>query len=92
MRFDAEVWRAQHDTPALNEENPRGAMAAELRHEILTPGMPRDRVLELLGPPEFEVDGADHYELGRTPLGASYEQLAIVYADGLLVRADLQRT
>jgi hypothetical protein len=84
VRFDAEVWRAQHGTPALEQVNPRGDMVADLR-ERLEPGTDRERVVELLGPPEFQVGATDRYELGRSPLGATFEQLAIEYdADGLV--------
>jgi hypothetical protein len=92
VAFDAELWRAQHGTPALEQVNPRGDMAAELREEHLVPGTGRDRVLELLGPPEFQVGDTDRYELGRSPFGASYEQLAIEYDDDAIVRTFVIRT
>ena len=52
MPFDELVWKAQHGSPALEEENPRGAMAPDLLHGLLTEGMTRDEVRRLLGPPE----------------------------------------
>jgi hypothetical protein len=46
--------------------------------------------------PEHEVDSGggrtDHYELGRYPSGASFEQLAIEYDADSLVRAFVLRS
>jgi len=92
MEFDAEVWRAQHGTDALEQENPRGAMVSALEREHLEPGTGRDELLELLGPPEFQEGAADYYELGRTPYGVSYERLVLEYAGDELVRAFVTRT
>lgn len=92
MAFDAERWRAQHDTEALMERNPRGDMAAELMAEHLPAGRSREEVQALLGPPEFVDGDADVYELGRSAYGVDYEQLAITYAAGRLVGAQIRRT
>ena len=92
MEFDAAIWRAQRGTPALEQVNPRGDMVVDLKSEHLQPGTPREQVLALLGAPEFSEDETDHYALGRTPFGVSFEQLAIEYDDGALVRAYVQRT
>jgi hypothetical protein len=86
VRFDAELWRAQRGTPALEQVNPRGDMVEELCAEHLVAGTERERVLDLLGPPDFQHDGSDRYELGRSPFGASFEQLAIEYDADALVR------
>jgi hypothetical protein len=92
MRFDADLWQAQHATPALEQANPRGDMVADLRREHLEPGTNRERIVALLGPPEFQVGETDHYELGRSPFGASFEQLAIEYDADSLVRAFVLRS
>ena len=92
MSFDELVWKAQHGSPALEEENPRGAMAAELLHGRLAAGMPRDEVRRLLGPPEHEDELTDVYELGRSSWGVSFEQLAVEYDGGELARTQLRRT
>jgi hypothetical protein len=92
MGFDELVWKAQHDSPALEDENPRAAMAPELLGERLTEGMTRDEVRRLLGPPEHEDELTDVYELGRSTYGVSYEQIAVEYDGGELVRAQLRRT
>jgi hypothetical protein len=92
MRFDADLWQAQRATPALEQVNPRGEMVADLQREHLERGTDRERVLELLGPPEFQVGDTDHYELGRSPFGASFEQLAIEYDANTLVRAFVLRS
>jgi len=92
MSFDELVWKAQHDSPALEKENPRGAMAPELLSGRLAAGMPRDEVRRLLGPPEHEDGLTDVYELGRSSWGVSFEQLAVEYDGGELVRTQLRRT
>ena len=93
MDFDAEIWRAQHGSKALEGENPRSAMLPALQREHLTPGAARAEVRALLGPPQFEIDGKDVYALGRSPFGVSDEQLAISYdEDDALVKTVLRRT
>ena len=92
MAFDAERWRAQHDSDALMDRNPRGDMASELLAEHLPPGTPRQEVRDLLGPPEFVDGDADVYELGRSEYGVDYEQLAIAYEDDRLLHANIRRT
>jgi hypothetical protein len=92
MGFDAEIWIAQHDSDALEQENPRIEMVPALQRDHLKPGATRDQIRDLLGAPEFEVGETDYYELGRSPLGVSFEQLAIEYADDDLVRAFVLRT
>jgi hypothetical protein len=92
MSFDADVWRAQHNSDALEQENPRGEMVGALERDHLEPGTARTEILELLGPPEFQDGAIDYYELGRTPWGVSYERLAIEYAGDELVRAFVTRT
>jgi len=92
MSFDADVWKAQHDSDALEQENPRGDMVTALKRDHLEPGAERAEILELLGPPEFQDGDTDYYELGRTPWGVSYERLAIEYSDDELVQAYVTRT
>jgi hypothetical protein len=92
MSFDAEVWKAQHGSDALEQENPRGEMVSALERDHLEPGTARSELLELLGPPEFQDGATDYYELGRTPWGVSYERLAIEYAGDELIRAYVTRT
>jgi hypothetical protein len=92
MSFNRERWRAQHNSDALMDRNPRGNMASELIMEHLPQGMAREQVRALLGPPEFVDGGVEVYELGRSAYGVDYEQLAIVYADDRLQRADIRRT
>jgi hypothetical protein len=92
VAFDAQVWKAQRGTDALQDENPRAAMVSELKREHLVPGKTRDDVLELLGPPDFEEGGVDFYELGRSTWGISFERLALEYAGDELVEAFVTRT
>jgi hypothetical protein len=94
MGFDAEEWRAQGERgpDAFADENPRGGMAGELMREHLVAGADRDDIRELLGPPQFSQGETDVYELGRATFGVSYEQLAVEYEDGELVRAFVRRT
>lgn len=91
MGFDATVWKAQRDED-FDGDNPRAAMVGELQREHLAEGTARDRVHDLLGPPE-SVDGdTELYELGRSATGVDYEQLAIVYEDDRIARTLIKRT
>jgi hypothetical protein len=92
MSFDADVWRAQRGTDALEQVNPRGEMVGALEREHLEPGTKRSDILEVLGPPDLQENATDYYELGRTLYGVSYERLAIEYADDELVRTYITRT
>lgn len=93
MDFDAEIWRAQHGSEALEQENPRSEMLPALLREHLQPGTARDEIRQLLGPPQFESEESDVYALGRSPFGVSDEQLALSYdEEEMLVRAALRRT
>ena len=51
--FTPSHW-AGHNDPA-DQSNPRRAMVQDLLDHHLRPGMPRDSLLRLLGPPEREV-------------------------------------
>jgi len=48
--FDAELWRAQHNTDALEGDNPQNDMVGVLERDFLKPEMSREEVRELLGP------------------------------------------
>lgn len=89
--FDAQVWKAQRDLDD-RADNPRSPMVPVLLREHLKPGMSHAEVLDLLGPPDFEDRGAEHYALGRAPYGIDFEYLVIRYADDKLVQARLERT
>jgi hypothetical protein len=90
--FDAELWQAQRATEALELENMRSAMLPALQREHLEPGATRDAIRALLGPPESERGETDVHELGRSPMGVSYEPVAIEYDGDELVRSALRRT
>ena len=92
MGFDGALWRAQHSSAALEQDNPRIEMVSTLNQDVLVPGMARDEILILLGPPEYQDREADYYELGRSPLGVDYEQLVIQYKNGKLVQVAVQRS
>ena len=92
MSFDEQLWEAQRGTPALEEENPRGAMAPELLREPTHRGHDARR-----GPAAARAAGARgradrRLELGRSSWGVSFEQIAVEYDGGELVRAQLRRT
>jgi hypothetical protein len=91
MGFDAGVWKAQGDDE-FDGDNPRAGMVGELQREHLIAGTPRERVRDLLGPPESVGGDTDLYELGRSATGVDYEQLAVVYEDGRVARTLLRRT
>jgi len=93
MPFDELVWKAQHGSPALEEENPRGAMAPGPPARAAHRGHDPRR-----GPSAARPAGAhedeltDLYALGRSSWGVSYEQIAVEYEGGELTRAQLRRT
>jgi Tol biopolymer transport system component len=60
-KFDRELWLAH---PTCERDNPRGRMVKDLLERHLHQGIPRARVMELLGPPERSVGGVD-YPLGE---------------------------
>jgi dipeptidyl aminopeptidase/acylaminoacyl peptidase len=60
-KFDRELWLAH---PTCEPDNPRGRMVKDLLEQHLRKGTPRARVVELLGPPERSLGGAD-YPLGE---------------------------
>lgn len=91
MGFDADVWKAQTDE-SFDGNNPRAGMVGELQREHLVEGTPRERVHDLLGPPESIQGDIDLYELGRSSTGVDYEQLAIVYEDDRVARTLIKRT
>jgi hypothetical protein len=91
VSFDAGVWKAQREED-FDADNPRAGMVGELQREHLVEGTPRDRVRDLLGPPESVRGDSDLYELGRSATGVDYEQLAIVYEDGRVARTLVKRT
>ncbi len=52
--FDEQIWKAQHHKN--NFSNPRGKMASDLKHRVLTTTMTQQQVLNLLGPPDWGQD------------------------------------
>jgi hypothetical protein len=91
VSFDAGVWKAQREED-FDADNPRAGMVGELQREHLVEGTPRERVHDLLGPPESVRGDSDLYELGRSATGVDYEQLAIVYEHGRVARTLVKRT
>ncbi len=82
-RFDSEAWKAQRGVDETNMT--RYAMVSSLERE-LHPGMPRERVLELLGPPDSSAEdgSADTYLLG-IGFSPDPQYLKLTYKNGLLV-------
>ena len=91
MGFDAGLWKAQRDED-FDGDNPRAGMVGELQREHLVEGTLRERVHDLLGPPESVRGDTDLYELGRSATGVDYEQLAIVYEDGRVATTLVKRS
>jgi hypothetical protein len=88
--FTPEAWRAERgeEDPL---ENDRGTMVSEVL-DLLRPGMSRDEVLALLGPPDSERDGMLVYEIGASPFGVDTEALRVAFgASGRLVAADIEQ-
>jgi hypothetical protein len=91
MGFDAGLWKAQRDED-FDGDNPRAGMVGQLQREHLVEGTLRERVHDLLGPPESVRGDTDLYELGRSATGVDYEQLAIVYEDGRVATTLIKRS
>jgi hypothetical protein len=91
MGFDAGLWKAQRDED-FDGDNPRAGMVGQLQREHLVEGTLRERVHDLLGPPESVRGDTDLYELGRSATGVDYEQLAIVYEDGRVATTLVKRS
>jgi len=58
IRFDAADWKASY-------ADRRGCMAMDLLSKVDFAGMPRGGIIDLLGPPDRERDGAFSYRLGN---------------------------
>lgn len=72
--FDAEQWRAGQRDAAFYER--RHHMAGELIDKHLKPGLSREQVLALLGPPDDRSGGVLRYTLGSS-YGADIDYLTI---------------
>lgn len=89
--FDAALWQAQRGSAAL--DNPRVGEVVALERQHMREGMPRARVIELLGEPDRRGPRSDHYKLGASPVGVDYETYVIEYNDqGQVVRFGIQRS
>jgi hypothetical protein len=77
--FDADVWRAQRGSNAL--DNPRVGQVVALERSHMRPGMSRAEVIELLGEPDRRLPRSDHYKLGASPVGVDFETYVIEYDD-----------
>ncbi|MGO1001257.1 hypothetical protein [Lysobacter sp. CA196] len=89
--FDAELWREQRGSDAL--DNPRVEQVVPLEEGgHIREGMRRVEVAELLGPPDRSTLRNDYYELGASPFGVHFERYAIEYNDlDQVVRFDIER-
>ena len=74
--FDSVVWRAQAGVVSGNR---RFGMIADLEASKLRPGMTREEVYALLGPPESSRPGRDTWELGIRFFGMDHESYDVRY-------------
>lgn len=83
-KFNSTVWKEQRGVEL--RENKRLAMLDDLEHK-LHPGMNREEVLALLGPPDSRdaMKSVDIYEVGISSVGIDGEVYRIVYQNGKLV-------
>lgn len=79
--FDAAAWRAQRGAP--ENENSRFGMVEAMRHHV-HPGMTREAVLEVLGPPDGAGESTDSYVLGMGWAGLDGNYLYLDYENGVL--------
>lgn len=84
-QFDAELWRAQRGSSAL--DNPRVGLVVVLERDHMRPGMSRAEVIGLLGEPDRRQPHSDHYRLGASPVGVDYETYVVEYDEQDRVRS-----
>lgn len=75
--FDADLWRAQRGSDALDNPRVRQIVALERRH--MRAQMPRAEVIALLGEPDRSRPGTHIYTLGASPVGVDFETYVIQY-------------
>ncbi|MCP4133748.1 MAG: hypothetical protein GY754_22460 [bacterium] len=75
--FDSEKWKALHKSPERN--NPRITMVPDLQRSIIKKGMQKNKVRELLGPPEMIDKNSETYDLGVSSYGIDFEYFIIKY-------------
>jgi hypothetical protein len=86
--FDSDHWKAQYDVD--DRDNPRAGMVTALER-LLTPGMSRDAVLDLLGRPESQDVNQFRYSIGVSPYGIDYEYFVVEFDRDGLVRTFIMR-
>lgn len=87
MTFDSASWRKERGN--ATGESARSAMAASLDGAGVVVGATREKVRDLLGPPDGSDKDGDLYFLGRSDLAPDYETLTIRYGpEGRVVAVD----
>jgi len=86
-RFDPAKWKAGL-AASQDGECVRGRMANDIISTIVVAGTPRQRVENILGPPQRAENGWTDYELGMcSGLRIDYDSLHVDYAEDKVVRA-----
>jgi outer membrane protein assembly factor BamE (lipoprotein component of BamABCDE complex) len=81
--FDAAYWRSQRGVP--ENDNGRFGMVEAMRHHV-HPGMTREAVLALLGPPDATEPAGDLYILGIGWGGIDGNYLYLDYENDVLAK------
>jgi hypothetical protein len=67
-------------------------MIIELKENHLRKGMPRNKVLELLGEPDESNSKTDIYDIGASAFGVDLESYQIHYENGVVVSYIISRS
>ncbi|HEX8615890.1 MAG TPA: hypothetical protein VF800_31800 [Telluria sp.] len=91
-KFDAKIWNVPMSDAALSNCL-RGGMADDIRHNVLSVGMSRQRVLELLGKPSDIQGNVAKYTLGFcSGLGVDVDYLDLYFdAADKLIRIEIRQ-
>jgi hypothetical protein len=90
MAFDKAKWASEKGN--YSGENARSAMITSLDQAGVVKGTSRERVREILGPPDGFTGNQDNWYIGRSPAGPSFETFTIVYnSNGIMTSSEIGR-
>ena len=88
-RFDAETWKSGANRA---KSNPRYEMADAVVKQQIKPGMTREQVVALLGPPDRQQADNYSYLIGAGDLGVDGEGVVVAFdGQGRVTRAFITR-
>jgi len=81
--FNSEAWKAESGN--MSDKNLRASMITALEKHIYI-GMPRHKIIELLGSSDIHEPNADIYLLGTSAYGVDYEYYYIYYKNNKVIK------